>query len=147
MSDRSWMLNASAIAAAKRCVNLVEEELAIRLRLSNPDFLELLVSYVELTEAEPLRKAVDDLFHYAPPPLRAQWARVMLDQKQRDDLADPVTDPSVEETEAVAMSEATPATESVSSEDQYVNFKGKSYARFLDGREFRGLYRGQPRYA
>lgn len=66
MSDKSWMLNAKAIAAARKCISIVEVELGIKLKLSNPDFLELLIEYVELNESSELEKALLVLAQYAP---------------------------------------------------------------------------------
>lgn len=49
MNDRSWMLNPKAIRNAKVCMNIVRDELGIKLPLSHPNFLELLKEYAELT--------------------------------------------------------------------------------------------------
>lgn len=67
MSDRDWMLNASAIRAAKECIRVVKEEMGIKLLLSNPEFYFLLQEYVELTQSPNLAKAFQDLQQYADP--------------------------------------------------------------------------------
>lgn len=124
MSDKSWMLNAKAIAAAKKCVSIVEEELGIRLKLANPDFLELLIQYAELNDSRELERAVLILAQYAPADVKG-----ML----------PINGAN----EAVKESSGASTTEN----DATVSYKGRSYPRYRDGGEFKGLYRGQPRYA
>ena len=41
MQDRSWMIEVKAVRAAKQCIELVREELGVKLLLSNPDFSRL----------------------------------------------------------------------------------------------------------
>lgn len=65
MSDRGWLLNHSAIAAAKVCIQIVQRELGVKLKLSHPQFIELLSDYCELTEASDLLVAYQELMVFA----------------------------------------------------------------------------------
>ncbi len=67
MVDKSWMLNASAIRAAKECVSIVKDEMGIKLLLSNPEFYFLLQEYAELTQSPRLATAFKKLQAYAEP--------------------------------------------------------------------------------
>ena len=118
MTDKSWMLNAKAIAAARKCISIVEAELGIKLKLAHPDFLELLIEYADLNQSQELEKALALLTQYAPAQLRHS-INVNSDADQ----------PRGEALEAMVI------------------YHGKHYPRYRDGQEFQGLYRGQPRYA
>lgn len=132
MSDKSWMLNAKAIARAKQCINLVESELGIRLKLSNPDFLELLISYAELNESESLQQGLNSLAEFAPPELQDAMKNAIKVQEP-DTLT---TTPT-----------SAPENFSIEGGSELVSYRGKSYPRYRDGLEFKGLYRGQPNYS
>jgi len=124
MTDKSWMMNTKAISAAKKCVSIVEAELGIRLKLANPDFLELLIQYAELNDSQELERAVLVLAQYAPADVRGLLPiNGANDENHRGSGA--------------TTTEAEPV----------VSYKGRSYPRYRDGGEFKGLYRGQPRYA
>lgn len=143
MADKSWMLNAQAIAAAKKCISVVELELGIKLKLSHPDFLQLLVDYAELNDSADLQSALVELSEYAP-------ANIQFDLTHS--LSSPSNIISLETKSSVAKSippnTNTPPTLSEGSDaSAQVDFNGKQFPRFKDGLEFRGLYRGQPRYA
>lgn len=133
MNDRSWILNPSAIMAAKKCINIVHEELEVKLKLSHPNFMELLAEYCELTDSAELTKAYFALAAFAngdsesgtvvPLPVAKSAASAI---KENQDL------PQINEK---------PVSESVS-------YKGKTYSRYDEqGAEFKGLYRGSARYA
>ena len=47
MSDLSWMLKPQAIRQAKLCIQLVNDELGYRLKLSHPQFLQELHKCVD----------------------------------------------------------------------------------------------------
>lgn len=131
MADKSWMLNAKAISAAKKCIGLVEQELGIKLKLSNPDFLELLADYAELNESPELIKAVTVLAQYAP----ANVQKLLVDSTSSNIV-------KLSTKTAVAHQ----ASASVAPSEPMVDYNGKRYARYNEGKEFAGLYRGQPRY-
>lgn len=130
MNDRSWMLSAQAIRAARECINIVKEELGIKLTLSHSDFLYMLYEYVELTDSIPLADAYANLLSLAGedhPKLR-QKLKNAPNKKQK-------VVPILEDEHKTNLSE------------EWVSFKGKEFPRWSHGKEFKGLYRGQPRYA
>jgi len=47
MADKSWMLNPKAIRHANECIHMIKEYEGVRLRLSQPDFIQQLHAYVE----------------------------------------------------------------------------------------------------
>jgi len=57
MKDKSWMLNPKAIRQAKECINLVKELAGVKLKLSQPEFIQLLHEYVESTGSRELGEA------------------------------------------------------------------------------------------
>lgn len=118
MSNRDWMLNASAIRAAKECVSIVKEEMGIKLLLSNPEFYFLLQEYVELTQSPKLTLAFQKLQQFAQPNLTGAGNNNSSGDTSRDS--------------------------NISSET--VTVAGKTYPRFRGNKEYTGLYRGQPVY-
>ena len=127
MQDKSWLLNAAAIAAAKECISAIEEELGVRLKLSHPQFLQMIQQYSELTDSAVLQASYDKLNQYA------MSAGVQMEpQAQAAEVAAPVV--RVESIEKNAS--------------ETIMVKGRSFPRFDEqGNEFKGLYRGQARYA
>ena len=121
------MLSRDAIIAARRCVSLVEQELGIRLKLANPDFLELLVEYAELNDSAELAAAVEDLSRFAPMNLR-RTPRVSAPTSHHNGAED------------ASLGRAGGGAGEV------VEYGGREYPRFQDGREFQGIYRGRPVY-
>lgn len=121
MSDRGWILNPAAIAAAKACILVVQEELGVKLRLSHPQFIELLNEYCELTASAKLETAYLKLMSFAEAKNKESKVR------RKSTVVQPSTN---------------------TSNSDRVTFKGKSYLRYdQSGREFQGLYRGGARYA
>ena len=47
MVDKSWMLNPKAIRHANDCIQIIKKSQGVRLKLSQPDFLTQLHTYVE----------------------------------------------------------------------------------------------------
>ena len=68
MSDKSWMLSADAISKARMCITVIQDELGVKLKLSHPDFLNMIKEYVELTESSTLRDAYNELVVFAGQP-------------------------------------------------------------------------------
>ncbi|HEY9034505.1 MAG TPA: hypothetical protein VIN71_11245 [Pseudomonadales bacterium] len=132
MNDKNWLLNPTAIHAAKDCIQIIQDELGIRLKLSHPQFLEMIQEYVELTESDMLQQAYLQLAQLAG--IRITQARILKPAATVVDM--PVTHRSTVTTDA-----------SVAREQETISYHGKLYKRFDGDREFRGLYRGQPRYA
>lgn len=123
MSDRGWILNLSAIAAAKKCIQIVQEELGVKLKLSHPQFVEMLHEYCELTDSSDLRAAYDALMAFAG------------DQDYEKTVSVPTLTGKVESSNPIL------------SKSDSVMYRGKNYRRYDEqGREFRGLYRGGARY-
>jgi hypothetical protein len=123
MQDRNWMLNRSAIGAAKLCVQVIQDELGVKLKLSHPDFMELIAEYCEMTESESLVAAYQELSQYAGVSTSDNVVPIVKDMVE-------INAPATKEDER-----------------ETVEFKGKEYLRFdQSGREFQGLYRGAARY-
>ena len=131
--DKSWMLNAKAISAAKTCIDQVENELDIKLKLSHPDFLELLAQYMELTDSDELQRSVEELAKYAPADFQ---------QKIKGKIESILSEDAPES----APQESTSAPMQNENSDDKLIYMGKSYPKFQDGKKFKGLYRGQPHY-
>lgn len=130
MSDREWLLSAQAIKAARICIKIVNDQLGVRLTLSHPDFLDLLNEYSELTDSADLMAAVKVLSNYAGVSERQVTRRSV------------VTSLALKE-KPIILTEAVSATHNA---NEMISYNGKSYRRFQQGKEFKGLYRGQPRY-
>lgn len=133
MQDRSWMINAKAMRAAKQCVEVVRDELGVKLLLSNPDFISLLHDYVELTDSIELQAAYADLMVYAGKNTSAAKLN-----------ATDNTVVSIRKDDALDLD--LPAIHEPIGKEETVTCGGKSYQRWRDGKEFTGLYRGQPMY-
>lgn len=132
MNNKEWLLNAAAIKAARMCIKSVQNELGVRLTLSHPDFFNLMTEYTELTDCLELKRNFEILQQY-------------------------VDDSGAEPTETVVV----PFSTKVAAQDigvtnirqqtalavEKIVFHGREYNRWKEGREFKGLYRGQPRYA
>ena len=128
MTDKSWMLSAGAIQKARECIQLIQGELGIKLKLSHPDFLSMIQDYVELTDSAELSEAYKDL---------AAFAGIEV-QKAIKTTVIPINPDKV-------MPQNNPA-QPVQSEEM-VTYKGKHYPKYREGLTFKGLYRGQARYA
>ena len=129
MKDKSWLLNPAAIAAAKSCIQAIESELSIKLKLSHPQFEEMIQEYCELTDSATLISAYQELkvFSKGVVSMTASQQKVVTLKKS---------------------STANSAYKEIEAEDDSIVFKGKTYSRFDEqGLEFKGLYRGQARYA
>lgn len=141
--DKSWLLNPKAIQAAKRCILLTEQELGVKLKLSHPDFLTLLCDYCELTDSEALAEAFNTLIDMAGDDVR----------KALSFKAEPVKVTPINKAVEFFSSEPPVVNDKLASEstpeptDEMIEYSGRSYQKWKDGLEFKGLYRGQPRYA
>ena len=61
MSDLSWMLRPQAIRVAKQCIRIIEQENGVKLKLSQPDFLEEIHRFVDLDGSAQLTDAYTKL--------------------------------------------------------------------------------------
>ncbi|PCK08236.1 MAG: hypothetical protein COA42_10220 [Alteromonadaceae bacterium] len=119
MIDKSWMLNPQAIRYAKECIHLVRDELGVRLKLSHPDFLDMLHGYVVTKGSNSLKGAYGKLISMAG--ADAEYASEM----------------------------ASAGVMGVTTKDvnELVSVEGVMYPRYRKGQEFRGVVQGQPRYS
>ena len=132
MADKSWMLNPKAIRHANECINLVKKYEGLRLKLSQPDFMQQLHIYVEKLEMAELGE------HYSHLLAMAGVGNVLRNLD------------SIPAQSVVAMPVAAgdgTAHDNGATNDESVYLNGHSYDRYRDGLEFKGLYRGSPRYA
>lgn len=138
MSDKEWMLNAKAIRHAKDCINALKNELGVKLTLSHPDFIQLLHEYVEVLDSRELNDAYAQLIAMAGP------GTILKSLNAKGKNAVPLL------VQRVVGDSFIPSEEDWESLDfdlqDSVTANGKSYPRFRDGKEFKGLYRGQPNY-
>ncbi|BFM04873.1 hypothetical protein [Halioxenophilus aromaticivorans] len=137
MNDRSWMINPKAVRAAKQCIQIVRDELGVKLLLSNPDFLHLLTEYAELTDSEALQASLAELMVFAGVGNTAAKLN-----------ATDNTVVNIRQESAIPMetSPAPPTLKELIDNNETIECGGKMYQRWRDGKEFSGLYRGQPTY-
>jgi len=144
MSDRSWMLNPSAITAARQCILIVQQELNVKLKLSHPQFIEMLQEYAELTDSEILNASLASLLAYAKGEVATLKAANM--QQATTKRAQRPAVVAKKETQLYAVTEASHVSAQPSNE--MVEHRGKMYPLYNnDGLRFQGLYRGQARYS
>lgn len=129
MDDKSWMLNPDAINQARMCINIIQEELGIKLKLSHPEFLNMINDYVDLTESVELAMAYKALLQFDGEEKGRKLKKTIVPIKEDMPLV------KAKVTDAPRQSEET------------VNYKGKTYPKYCEGKTFRGLYRGQARYS
>ncbi|MGI1679797.1 MAG: hypothetical protein K6L75_13735 [Cellvibrionaceae bacterium] len=126
--DKSWMLNPQAIRYAKACIDVVKDELGIKLKLSHPEFLQMLHEYVDMTDSEELGMAYSKLISMAGPGTLLKG----LEPKVTENI---VTLPFQKQ-----------ANGEIFSDEEMVKLNGKLYPKWRDGKELKGSYRGQPTY-
>ena len=127
MADKSWMLNPKAIRHARECINIIKLLNGEVLKLSQPDFLMKLHTYVDDLTSDELRMAYSHLLSMAG------VGNVLQ---------------SLEKMPAKELVAALPDKDVVSlvTDSECVEYNGVEYSRYRNGREFKGLYRGIPRY-
>ncbi len=131
MSDKSWMLHPQAIRYAYDCIHLIKDLEGIRLKLSQPDFIQQVHERVEQLQSPELGECYANLI------AMAGVGTVIRELK-------PV-DQKLEEVEAPPK--AVGADYHDADDGETIEFNGNVYSRFRNGGEFKGLYRGMPRYA
>lgn len=120
MTDKSWMLDRQAIQCAKTCVKLIRDEHNEKLSMADPDFMQRLVHFVQLSQSTLLMDAYNKLCTFLDD---TSLAKLKKQQSQT--------------TKAILGSNPS---------GEMINYRNKNYPRWKDGREFKGLYRGQPTY-
>ncbi len=128
MADKSWMLNPKAIRHANECIRIIKEKKGVRLKLSQPDFLQQLHQYVEIIGSRKLGDSYAGLLSMA-------GVGNVLRNLEAEPAQAVVAQPMAVGAETVAQFP-----------DETVHVGGKDYPRYRNGREFKGLYRGIPRY-
>ena len=159
MNDKNWMLNPSAIRAARKCISITQIELGVSLKLSHPQFIEMLVEYADLTDSTELQESLVELMtfynQYHPEEAKKHQER----KRTASSISIPVEESLKkyirEAGEPVAMDEI-PVLQAVGAEamaetagrtSEMTMYNGKAYPLYNDaGKKFKGLYRGQPRY-
>ena len=131
MNDKSWMLNPKAIRHAKECIQLVKELTGVKLKLSQPEFVQLLHEYVEITGSQQLGEAYARLISMAG----VGYVVQSLQAKDEDgEYAEPMKKVAGGDALSIDPSET-------------VEHSGKVYPKYRGGLQFKGVYRGQPLYA
>ncbi len=138
--DKSWLLNPKAIQAAKVCIQLVDQELGVKLKLSHPEFLDLLYDYCELTDSDHLTRAFKVLVSMAGADVRSELIKSHTHTKITPIHAHQQK-PAQNNQEIEFLEQSLPEAS-----DELVEYGGRNYPRWQDNKEFKGLYRGQPRY-
>ena len=142
MQDKSWLLKPAAISVAKNCIHVVQNELGVRLPLTHPEFLKMLNEYAELSGSEVLAREVSALNAHAAAGaavVEQRSAVVKLRPGSPVATARPVERQEPQKIVQPPISAAPPAVE-------MIHFNGRDYPKWQDGKQFAGLYRGQPRY-
>ncbi len=129
MTDKSWMLNPKAIRCAKECIRIIQEERGLRLKLSQPDFLQIIHEILDQSQSKVLGDA------YARLISMAGVGFVMQNLHSREE-------------EVITAKKAVGAEDfSMQSPHAMVEHYGKSYPKYRAGLEFKGVYHGQPMYS
>lgn len=129
MADKTWMLHPQAVRHAYDCIHLVKDLDGVRLKLSQPDFLQKLHERVEQLESRELGES------YAALIAMAGVGSIVRELKAPESQNIP------------AEPKVVGADYGDSGSDETIEYNGHSYSRFRNGGEFKGLYRGMPRYA
>ena len=135
--DKSWLLNPTAVKAARRCIQMVDAELQVKLKLSHPDFLDLLYDYCELCDSDELTNAFNALISMAGAEVKSE-----LESNHPETNVTPIRSEF-----NPAQTPAPQANEEFVDDAEMVEYRGRTFKRWKDGMEFQGLYRGQARYA
>ena len=67
MKDRSWLLNAAAIASAKNCIRIIQREFGLKLSMSDEEFVTKVARISRRMETPALTSAFEVLQSYADP--------------------------------------------------------------------------------
>lgn len=130
MQDRNWLLTPLAIKSAKTCIHLVQSQTGEKLTLSDPEFVTVLERYVEKLDLEVLEHAFALLLSFSE------------EDEETAKRQNTVTATSHKKTNLLKGATRV----SINNED-YVVFRGRTYKRFHNSREFIGLRNGKPHYA
>lgn len=129
MADKSWMLNPKAIRQAKECIAIVKNISGTKLKLSQPDFIQLLHEHVESSGSRDLSEAYSRLIAMA-------GVGFVINSLE------PATEVVSQDTPMLKVS-----GDNMSSSAATVEYSGKMYPKYRSGLEFKGVFRGQPMYS
>ena len=123
MADKSWMLNPKAIRHANECIRIIKEVEGVRLKLSQPDFLQTLHRYVDELKSRDLGTAYSNLVAMAGVGniFADMPAKTVVAKAVGDDYSDNLHHEMVEE-------------------------NGHKYPKYRNGMQFKGVHRGIPNY-
>ncbi len=65
MTDRNWLLTPTAIAQAKKCIAMVQDEFGIKLKFTQTDFLDRLYGFSQESKSQGLTDSFDQLMNMA----------------------------------------------------------------------------------
>ena len=129
MIDKSWMLNPHAIRYAKTCIQIIRQATDQKITLSQADFLQQLEGYSKKLRSDEFTTSYRKLISMAKDGNG-------YDESRSDAAA------SVQKKETKLS--AVPLADMGSADT--VTYAGKQYPKWHEGKEFKGLYRGQPLY-
>lgn len=158
--DRSWMLNPNAISAARKCIQITQIELGVSLKLSHPQFIDMLGEYADLTDSKELKDSVVELMTYYNQRNPAQSGKTLEKKPSPADIKlsgessikkyiREAGEPGYTAQNQTYQAAAGDGIHYASSRQGEITMcGGKEYPTYnQDGKKFKGLYRGQPRYA
>lgn len=127
MNDRTWLLkNSDALSCANKCISIIRKEVGTKISLSDQQLIQKIGAMSQSIGSIELRVGFKLLLDYAG----VQEADVATEQEE--------SQPAKE----TAMQSAGRLI------SEKIEFKGKQYPRFDEqGREFKGIYRGNANYA
>ncbi|WP_370980800.1 hypothetical protein [Agaribacterium sp. ZY112] len=123
MADKSWMLNPKAIRHAKECIHIIKENEGLRLKLSQPDFLQVLHEYVDKLNIRELNQAYSELI------AMAGVGNLIHNMPAKAVVAQAIGDNS-----------------SPRHHEMIEAANGQSYPKYRNGLRFKGVDRGLPSY-
>jgi hypothetical protein len=139
VTNRSWLLKPEPLKVAKTCIQLVQDEIEVKLPLSHPQFLEMLNDYADMMESEALAKSVQQLNMLA-----GDQGIAFLKKVAGDNVIQHPSHTTIKSNPNTSVNHVTP--QSAKDESQTITYMGKTYKRWQGNKEFVGLYRGQARY-
>ncbi len=135
MQNENWALSSSNLIVARNCIKLIESEFGEKLRLSDESFLIKLGRYAKKTQSSRTLMMCSKLATATGEENLTNLTQSALKGKSKQ----PNT--------ATAQPTSKRTLASPKTENQ-IEYRGKHYAKFDNaGKEFKGLYRGQARYA
>jgi hypothetical protein len=156
-NGRSWMLNPNAICAARKCIQITQMELGISLKLTHPQFVEMLGEYADLTDSQELREAVVELMAYYHQRNTPQAGKTLEKKRHTSDIMIDGESSIKKYIREAGHPDYTPQHQVYQTavgdgiqagHQEMTMYGGKQYPTYnREGKKFKGLYRGQPHYA